>query len=68
LKREIVAWLAQQLGVPEPVFSGTPAAGRRTITPDRLIVNAKLKSVLGWNPHYPTFREGYKNMLALGSE
>jgi nucleoside-diphosphate-sugar epimerase len=68
LKREIVAWLAQQLGVPAPVFSGAPAAGRRAVTPDRLIVNAKLKSVLGWKLCYPTFREGYKNMLALRSE
>lgn len=68
LKREIVAWLAQQLRVPEPLFSGAPAEGRRAVTPDRLIVNAKLKSVLGWNPRYPTFREGYKNMLALRSE
>ena len=65
-KQEIVAWLAQELGLPVPVFTGVPVAGRRAITPDRIIDNQKLKSILGWRPSFPTFREGYKNMLALG--
>lgn len=67
-KQEVVAWLAQQLGLPVPEFTGVPVAGRRAITPDRIIDNQKLKSLLGWTPSFPTFREGYKNMLALGSE
>ncbi len=58
-KREVVAWLAQQLGVPEPRFTGEPAAGRRAITPDRTIANAKIKRVLGWRPQYPSYREGF---------
>ena len=67
-KREITSWLAQQMGLPAPAFTGAPAAGRRAVTPDRVIVNARIKAVLGWRPRYPTFREGYKNRLALGSE
>ncbi|MEO6002695.1 MAG: NAD-dependent epimerase/dehydratase family protein [Opitutus sp.] len=67
-KGEIVNWLAAEIGVPAPVFTGAPVAGRRAITPDRIIDNAKLKAVLGWKPQYPTFREGYKNRVALDSE
>ena len=67
-KEQIVRWLAEQLGVPVPVFTGVAVAGRRAVTPDRRISNAKLKAVLGWKPHYPTFRDGYKNMLALAAD
>jgi nucleoside-diphosphate-sugar epimerase len=67
-KNEIVTWLARQLGLPPPAFSGVPVAARRTITPDRIIDNAKLKTVLGWRLRYPTFRDGYKNMLAPHAE
>ncbi|MEO7599896.1 MAG: NAD-dependent epimerase/dehydratase family protein [Opitutus sp.] len=67
-KGEITEWLAQQLRVPAPTFTGLPVAGRRAVTPDRIISNAKLKAVLNWQPLFPTFREGYKNMLALNTE
>lgn len=63
-KAEIVAWLAARLGLPAPRFTGAPAAGRRTITPDRAIANEKLKTLLRWSPRYPTFREGYENLLS----
>ncbi|HWA10682.1 MAG TPA: NAD-dependent epimerase/dehydratase family protein [Opitutaceae bacterium] len=63
-RAEIAAWLATRLGVPAPRFSGAPAGGRRTITPDRIIANTRLKEVLGWRPAYPTFREGYGGILA----
>ena len=67
-KEEIVAWLAQKLGVAMPTFTGVPAAGRRAVTPDRVILNTKLRTRLSWRPRFPTFREGYKNMLALSAE
>lgn len=67
-KGEVTDWLAHQLGLPPPLFTGSPAGGRRTVTPDRIISNAKLKSALGWQPSFPTFREGYKNMLAPDAE
>ncbi|ATC65714.1 epimerase [Nibricoccus aquaticus] len=62
-KSEIVAWLAGKLGVALPVFTGAPAAGRRAVTPDRVIDNAKIKRVLGWRASYPSFREGYVAIL-----
>ena len=62
-KGEIVAWLAARLGLPVPTFTGAPAGTRRTLTPDRIIANEKLKRVLGWKPAYPTFREGYDAIL-----
>ncbi|MFM9956216.1 MAG: epimerase, partial [Opitutaceae bacterium] len=61
---EITTWLAAQLGVPPPRFTGVPAEGRRDMTPDRVIVNAKAKAMLGWRPEYPTFREGYGKILS----
>ena len=63
-KAEITAWLAARLGLPPPRFSGEPTAGRREVTPDRVIVNAKAKAVLGWRPEYPSFREGYEKILS----
>lgn len=60
---EIVAWLAGQLGLPVPRFTGEPA-GSRAPTPDRIIANARLKATLGWRPRWPTFREGYTNLLS----
>jgi nucleoside-diphosphate-sugar epimerase len=62
-KAEIVEWLAGKLGVAVPRFSGAPAAGRRAVTPDRIIDNTKIKRVLGWRARYPSFREGYAAIL-----
>jgi nucleoside-diphosphate-sugar epimerase len=58
-KAEITTWIAAQLGVPAPRFTGEPAAGRRSMTPDRIIASAKAKTLLGWSPRYGSFREGY---------
>ena len=63
-KAEVVAWLAACLGAPAPRFTGVPGAGRRPVAPDRIIANAKLKAALGWQPRYPTFREGYDSLLS----
>jgi nucleoside-diphosphate-sugar epimerase len=63
-KSEITGWLAEQLGLAPPQFSGATPGGRQAITPDRVIANEKLKSTLGWAPRYPTFRDGYANLLS----
>lgn len=63
-KGEIGAWLARELRVAAPRFTGEPAGPRRTMTPDRLIANGKLKARLGWRPRYPSFREGCANFLS----
>lgn len=64
-KAEIVAWLVKRLGVEAPRFTGEPAVGRRVVTPDRVISNAKLKLVRGWRPMCGSFREGYEKILSL---
>ncbi len=66
LKAEVVAWLAARLGVPAPAFSGIPAGRRQRMTPDRIVLNTRLKRDCGWQPRYPTFREGYAAVLAGG--
>jgi nucleoside-diphosphate-sugar epimerase len=63
-KAEVVAWLAAQLGVAMPRFTGEPAGGRRAVTPDRIIVNRRCREVLGWRPAYPSYREGYATLLS----
>ncbi len=67
-KSEIVHWLAQRLGVPQPRFTGQPASGRRAITPDRIIANARAKQQLGWCPQFADFRSGYENVLAATAD
>lgn len=62
-KSEVVSWLAGKLGVPLPDFTGQTAPGRRAQRPDRVILNHKLKSTLGWSPTFPSFREGYESIL-----
>jgi nucleoside-diphosphate-sugar epimerase len=62
-KQEVVAWLASQIAVPMPQFTGQPAGQRRTVTPDRVIVNTKLKERLRWQPRYPTYQDGYREIL-----
>jgi nucleoside-diphosphate-sugar epimerase len=64
-KDELVRWLAAKVDRISPRFSGGPASTRRGFAdpPDRLISNARLKAELGWRPMYPSFREGYRQIL-----
>ncbi|MBI5692667.1 MAG: NAD-dependent epimerase/dehydratase family protein [Verrucomicrobia bacterium] len=62
-KTEVVQWLAGQLGVAPPTFSGE-AGSRRPVTPDRWIENGRLKSRLGWTPVFPGYREGFGSFLS----
>lgn len=66
-KSKVVGWLAARVGRPPPCFSGGPASTRRGFAtpPDRLISNARIKAELGWRPEYPSFREGYTNVLQI---
>jgi nucleoside-diphosphate-sugar epimerase len=63
-KAQMAAWLAAELGLPAPRFTGEPFGGRRALVPDRVIDNRKLKRLLNWRPRYPTFREGYASLLS----
>lgn len=62
-KAELVDWLARELGLPAPRFTGMAVPGRRAVPLDRVIDNGRIKRVLGWRPQYPTFREGYAEAL-----
>ncbi len=62
-KAEVVNYLAEKLGRPSPSFTGVSAPGRRSRLPDRVVLNEKLRSHLGWSPRYPSFREGYAAIL-----
>ncbi|MGC9452376.1 MAG: NAD-dependent epimerase/dehydratase family protein [Oceanipulchritudo sp.] len=69
-KQEIVDWLAAELGVPsipfDPHLAGPRAARRATGggLPNRRVRNAKIRDLLGWQPRYPDFRAGYRDILA----
>jgi nucleoside-diphosphate-sugar epimerase len=63
-KSAVVAWLAARLGLPPPVFDPGATGRRRPETPDRVILNRKLKQTLGWRPVHPDFRSGYGSLLS----
>jgi len=64
-RSEVVRWLARELGVAVPETSGgraTPAAPTERVD-DKRVSNALLRS-LGFVPRYPTYRDGYRSVLA----
>jgi nucleoside-diphosphate-sugar epimerase len=64
-RAEVVAWLAERLGRPVPGFDGTTASRRSGAPmPDRIISNARIQRVLGWQPRYPDYRAGFENILS----
>lgn len=62
-RAELVSWLSARVGCAMPKFESQTSRGRRTVVPERTIDNARIKSVLGWRPLYPSFREGYRQIL-----
>lgn len=68
-KEAVLLYLAQKLDLPLPRFDPdnvSPRLKRRGgRMPDRLILNQKAKAELGWQPRYPTYREGYATLLPL---
>ena len=70
LKSEVVEWLALQTGQPVPTLNPDKSIRRRHLPngklPNRIISNAKLKASIGWEPEYPTYREGFLNLLPEG--
>lgn len=63
---EFHQWLAEQLALPVPAFaSDTRPAGRRSRTAtNKRVLNARARRELGWQPAYPDFRTGYRELLA----
>lgn len=62
-RADIVAWAANRLSLPVPAFDPL-VAGRRNGEANRIILNDKLKKTTGWTPRYPSFREGYEEILS----
>lgn len=62
-KAEVLAWLAEHLELPTPAFKPEQVSERLKRRggrmPHRLVSNAKARTQLGWQPKYPSFREGY---------
>jgi len=65
MQREFLGWLAKRLGRPVPpnVAASVEVNRKRGIS-DKRINNRKLKTALGYQFLFPTFREGYGDVLA----
>lgn len=65
MRGELVGWLAEQLGLPPPVFDRAVPSARKggEPTPDRVIVAEKIRRTLGWSPAFPDFRAGYAGLF-----
>ena len=59
---EVLRWLARQLGSPSPRSESRTPSGRESQSNKRCRNSRLLQS--GYSFRYPTFREGYKAMLA----
>lgn len=60
-------WLAAELKRPlPPSMPGEPALERRRGATSKRVSNAKLKRELGYGFIYPTFREGFRELLRAG--
>lgn len=74
LKEDMVAWLAQRLGRSAPSFTGEPPASGRNSRrfgeggppANRRISNRALRAATGWRPAYPSFREGFADLMERG--
>ncbi|MEX0330576.1 MAG: NAD-dependent epimerase/dehydratase family protein [Puniceicoccaceae bacterium] len=68
-KQAIVDWLAESLAIPAIPFDPNqagPRALRRSAgkgLPNRRISNRKIREVLGWEPAFPDFQAGYRDIL-----
>lgn len=74
-KEEIVAWIAEQVGIRKPAFSGSVDGNGRLSRrlgeagqpANRRISNRRLKAVSSWKPSFPSYREGFGDLLTKGS-
>jgi len=62
-QRDWFLWVCKQTGKPLPPYGPRDLTRKRGWTSKR-VSNQKLQS-LGWNPRFPTFREGIGAMLTL---
>ena len=66
-KEMVVEWLANQLSLTVPTFDkdllSQRNASRKTRTKNRRIANTKLKEALGFALKYPSYKEGYSQII-----
>lgn len=67
-QNDVIAAAAHMLGLPVPPLLSIEAAGlspmaRAFYAENRRIANGKAKRLLGWNPLYPTYREGLSALV-----
>jgi nucleoside-diphosphate-sugar epimerase len=71
LKRDLLGWLMGELGQNPAALQFDPTASARSphrenatgVAPHRRIANQRLREILHWSLHYPSFREGYRPIL-----
>ncbi|HNQ74868.1 MAG TPA: SDR family oxidoreductase [Verrucomicrobiota bacterium] len=62
-QRDFFRWLAHQLNRPLPPTAAEQAANRKRGLTSKRVSNHKLKTELGVNLRYPSYREGYRDLL-----
>lgn len=70
-KRELLEWLAGEVGAPTPTFLPGGAGSARKggePTPDRIIRADRVRRVLGWAPRHADFRAGYRAIFSGEAE
>ena len=66
-KEVVVEWLANELGIAVPTFDKDLVtqrnASRKTRTKNRRIANTKIKEAMGLVLKYPSYKEGYTQII-----
>ena len=69
IKAEVLAYLAEAMELPKPVFNPEKVSDRLKLRggrmPHRYVSNKKACEAFGWSPKFPSFREGYASLLNL---
>ncbi|HEX9806344.1 MAG TPA: SDR family NAD(P)-dependent oxidoreductase, partial [Alteraurantiacibacter sp.] len=68
-QNEVIEEACRLLGVPPPPLqsldeAGLSPAARAFYAENRRVANGKAKRMLGWQPQYPTYREGLRGLLS----
>ena len=69
IKADVLAYLAEAMKLPKPVFNPEKVSERLKRRggrmPHRYVSNKKAREALEWSPKFPSFREGYASLLNL---
>jgi nucleoside-diphosphate-sugar epimerase len=62
---EFERWLANRLNLDLSTLRPEEAGGAKRGASNKRVSNGRLREHLGWIPQYPTYRDGYENVLAM---